>query len=126
MTVILEFLHNDCVIQDEEIRKENERLEEERKKEERRRQIQARIDKEAMEAYAYGKVGMDSTNLENMINGEKISEDFDDKPFIFEVESNSTRKGGKSSSAKDQMELATITSNSRNYEGGNKIKKTKN
>ena len=39
MTVILEFLHNDCVIQDEEIRKENERLAEERKKEERRRQI---------------------------------------------------------------------------------------
>jgi len=29
-----------------------------------------------------------------MLQEEKISEDFDEKPFIFEVESTSTKKGG--------------------------------
>ena len=80
-----------------------------------------------MEAYAYGKANMDSTNLTHMIQEEKISEDFDEKPFIFEVESNSTKNGKnyRNKSNKDQIDLATITSNSKNYEGGGKIRKTK-
>ena len=84
-----------------------------------------------MEAYYSGKVDTlprsdpqrsfakaninDTTNFTNMIQDEKISESFDEKPFIFEVESNSTKNGVQKRSRKgESIELAAT----KEYEGG--------
>ena len=77
---------------------------------------------------SYGKTNNDSTNLTHMLQEEKISEDFDEKPFIFEVESTSTKKGGndtkKQKSRKEYLELTTAVSKSE-YEGGGRSQRIK-